>query len=280
MATQKRRFDGRNKLRSLREQRQSVQFALELDGIITQANYSKIERGLATPSREKLVAILDAFKASFNERRDILLSYGYRVPYPLPGVEETEAIRTQCQPVLDSLPIPAYLVDIITRLVSWNRLFEPLAGGGDRLKALVGRALFKAKFVSRLQLQEFMGKLDEVLLESVQEIYVRLVPYQDERWYGAFVEELCEEKGFRHYWDAVAAMGPRNASPVTFATQILHPVQFSLPDLEGATLEFYSNSERLQTDDRFQMLYLVPANAYTLRQVERWRSAELSEIEA
>lgn len=273
MTQQSDRLKGGEKLRSLREKRRLLQFDFDLDGIITQANYSKIERGLSKPSKEKLEAILDAMQASFNERRDILESYGYRVPYPLPELSETGAICAECQPILDALPIPAYLVDIITRLVTWNALFEQLAGGRDALMPLVGQPLFKAQFASHLRLREFMEGMDEVLLESVRMIYERLAPYQDERWYSEFLAELCEQPEFQHYWEAAAALGPQESSPVAFAARILHPVQFALPDGDGAKVQFYSNPELLQNDSRFQMIYLIPENGLSLRQVERWRSA-------
>lgn len=267
------RISGGDKLRSLREKRRLLQFDFDLDGIITQANYSKIERGLSKPSKEKLEAILGVMKASFNERRDILESYGYRAPYLLPEPSETEAICAECQPILDALPIPAYLVDIITRLVTWNALFEQLAGGKDALMPLVGQPLFKAQFASHLRLREFMDGMDEVLTESVRMIYERLAPYEDERWYSEFLAELCQQSEFRHYWEAALTLGPRKPSPVAFAARIMYPVQFALPDADGAKLQFYSNPELLQNDSRFQMIYLIPENALSLRQVERWRSA-------
>lgn len=272
MAQQTDRLNGGGKLRSLREKRQLLQFDLDLDGIITQANYSKIERGLAKPSKEKLEAILDVMQASFNERRDILQSYGYRSPYPLPEPHETEAIGAECQPILDALPTPAYLVDILTRLVTWNALFAQLAGGSDSLERLIGQPLFKMQFASHLRLREFMDGMDEVLLASVRMVHERLAPYQDERWYHDFLAELCEEPEFLHYWEAAIALGPRKPLPVAFAARILHPVQFALPNEGKTKLQFYSNPEPLENDARYQMIYLIPADLLTMRQVDRWHS--------
>jgi transcriptional regulator with XRE-family HTH domain len=260
-------------LRQARERHGLTLLDLQLDEVMTMANLSKIERGLVTPSNEKLEAILDALGVSFNERQDILKSFGYLPPYPLPDHAETEAIRQRCQPVLDELPLPAYLVDIITRLVTWNNLFAKLAGSASgALAQLRGKPLFKAQFASRLRLGQFMENMDEVLLEDVYSIRVRLAPYHGERWYQDFIAELCEEPDFQHYWDASALLEPREPAPVAFATRILHPVRFQLPDTEGAVLTFYSNPEYVEDDARFQMIYLIAENAYTMRQVERWRS--------
>lgn len=264
---------GGGKLHRLRETRGVSQFDFESESVISQANYSKIERGLSTPSKEKLEAILDLLGASFNDRQDILKSFGYLPPYPLPEPHETDAIRQRCQPILDELPLPAYLVDIITRLVTWNNLFAKLAGSArDALTQLQGKPLFKAQFASRLRLRSFMEHVDDVLLEDVYSIRARLAPYREERWYQDFIAELCEEPEFQHYWDASALLEPREPAPVAFATRILHPVRFQLPGVDSAVLQFYSNPEYVEDDHRFQMIYLTAEDAFTLRQVERWRS--------
>ncbi|MEZ4711627.1 MAG: helix-turn-helix domain-containing protein [Caldilineaceae bacterium] len=262
-------------LRRLRERQGLSQDSLvgpDGDLILTQANYSRVERGLSTPTRDKLDTILDLFKAGYNERREILIAFGYPPPKPLPTQAEMDAIRERCQPTLDALPVPAYITDLITRLVATNTIFEKLIGAGDLLHQLQGQPLFKAQFASHLRLREAMGELDEVLLESVRNIYERLEPYQGEQWYHAFLEELCHEPEFERYWNRVATLGPREPSSLAFATRILHPVQFPHPDAQGVKLRFYSNPEPFQGDQRLQMIYLIPENAQTQRQVERWQN--------
>jgi transcriptional regulator with XRE-family HTH domain len=263
---------GGSKLRLLRESRKLSQFELELIGSITQANYSKIERGVSSPSKEKLEDILVALKASFNETQDILKSFGFSIPYPLPSDEEMESVRMRCQPILDRLPLPAYTVDLITRLVAWNGIFTRLAGeNADMVAQLKGVPLFKAQFSSRVRLQSFMDDIDGVLLDDVRMIRSRLEPYQDEQWYSDFLEELREEPVFQQYWDRAESLGSPAPEPFTFATRILHPVRFKLPQASDIALTFYSNPEPLQDDSRFQMIYLVPADLFTQRQVDRWR---------
>ncbi len=260
---------GGSKLKRLRESKKLSQ--LELDLIIAQSNYSRIERGLSKPSKEKLDAILDAFDASFNDRQDILKSFGYLPPYPLPDHKETEAIRQRCQPILDELPIPAYLTDLVTRLVAWNPLFAKLTGGmRDTLTQLKGEPLFKAQFASRLGLRQLMEGVEEILRIDVYGIYDRLAPHSHEKWYQDFIEELCEDPNFQHYWDEVVALGPLDPAPVSFANHILHPRRFYLSNEGSAVLTFYANYEVLQNDSRFQMIYLVPADPMTIRQLERW----------
>ncbi len=266
---------GGNQLRVLREKRNLSQQALELEEVITQRNYSFIERGISAPSKDKLEDILTVLRASFNESQEIFKSFGFSTPYPLPSEKETEAVQKHCQPILDALPLPAYLVDIITKLVAWNPWFAKLATqGNDTLMQLKGIPLFKAQFSSRVRLQRFMGELDEVLLADVRMIRERLAPYQNEYWYHAFLEDLHKEPDFQHYWDKATSLRSPDLAPVAFATRILHPVRFKLPDADTMVLTFYSNPEPLQDDSRFQMIYLVPADSFTLRQVERWQNED------
>ena len=260
-------------LRGLRQRRGLNQADLELDGIITQANYSRIERGLAMPSTEKLDAIFDVLRPTFNERQSILTALGIVPPVLLPTEAKMKTIAARCQPILDELPIPAYIVDIVTRLVGWNDLFVALLGEeGELAEELRGWSLFKAKFAARYELQSFMDEMELHLLEDARGFRERLAPYRKEEWYDGFIEELCSEPGFKDYWDASATLAPPDANPLTFADRILHPVEFPLPGSDDIELAFYSNPEDLQDDSRFQMIYLIPVDQFSMRQVERWRS--------
>lgn len=259
-------------LRHLRQRRGLRQAELELDGIITQANYSKIERGVSTPTRDKLDAILDVLHATYNERQEILTAAGYAPPTPLPTEAEIDAIRERCQPTLDALPVPAYITDLITRLVATNNLFEQLIGKGDLLQRLQGQSLMKEQFKGVLHLPNVLATKEPFLLETARMIRYRLAPYQSETWYADFIETLCtEEPAFRHYWDASEGLEPPEPPLFDFADRIFHPVSYAMPGADGVRLQFYSNPEEVKDDRRFWLICLVPSDAFSLRQIERWR---------
>lgn len=262
-------------LRRLREHRGLAQDSLVgPDGVLVlnQANYSRVERGLATPTRDKLDAILNLFQASYNERQEILTAFGYPPPKPLPTQAEMDAVRERCQPTLDALPVPAFISDIITRLAATNCLFEQLIGEGDLLRRLQGQPLFKAQFEGMLRLPSFTESMESYLLETARMIRYRLAPYQSEAWYADFVEELCtEEPAFRHYWDASEGLEPPEPPLFDFANRIFHPVSYAMPGSDGVRLQFYSNPEELKDDNRFWLICLVPSDSFSLRQIERWR---------
>jgi transcriptional regulator with XRE-family HTH domain len=263
---------GGRKLRMIRERQGLNQFALELDGVITQANYSNIERGRAIPSRSKLEAILEALQANFNERRETLSAFGYLPPYPLPEAHEIEAARQRCRPVLDTVPMPAYLMDFVTRLFAWNDCFARLLGVHEQsgvLAELQDIPLFKAQFDSRVRLGKYLEEIETYLLAEAQSIRDRLAPYQEERWYAGFVAQLCREPEFQRYWQATQNTLPKEEMVTEFAARALQPVRFTVPGFD-TQMHFYANLDALVGDDRFRMVYLIPADAFTLRQVERW----------
>lgn len=263
---------GGRQLKVIRERRGVNQFDLELSEVITQANYSKIERGLSIPTRPKLEAILDALKANFNERQEVLKSFGYLPSYPLPELDEIEAACQRCQPVLDTVPMPAYLMDFVTRLFAWNASFAKLLGVYEQsgvLNQLCHMPLFKAQFDSRVRLAKFIANID--LHIEAQSIRDRLSAYRDERWYENFITTLCQEPEFHKYWQKTKDTIQRDEPVTEFAARILQPVKFDVPGLETQLqVHFYANHDPLIGDDRFRIVYLVPADAFTIRQVDRW----------
>lgn len=265
---------GGKKLRIIRERQGMTQFDLALDETITQANYSKIERGLAMPSRPKLEAILDALQASFNERQEIFTAFGYLRPYPLPEAHEIEAACQRCQPVLDDTPIPAYLMDFVTRLLAWNPCFAKLQGVHETNNSILDELrhvpLFKSRFdSSRLRMSKHVKNIEKQLLAEMRGIRHLLAPYQEERWYDGFIAKLCEEPEFSKYWLATQNTRLRKEVMAEFTPRLLEPVSFKIPGFD-MRLHFYTNREALVGDDRFRIVYLIPSDAFTIRAVERW----------
>ncbi len=263
---------GGQTLRRLRERRKLTQDELGLDGVIAQANYSKIERGLSMPSRGKLVAILDALQPTFKERQEILSLFGYISSQPLPTCEELETACQVSRPLLDEIPAPAYIVDILTRLVAWNHYCAMLIGGDQGiLEQLEGEPLIRAQIESRIRLKGVMEGVEEQLLDDALTIRERLAPYEDEEWCAEFIQELCSIPDFAYAWEKAQTLPPLESAPIEFAARLINPVTFHLVD-GNTILAFYSNPETYRDDSRFEVVGLLPADSFTMRQLERWRS--------
>jgi len=263
---------GAERIKALRLEKGLTQFDMELSGILTQANYSKIENGKSHPTRDKLDAILDILDAHFNDRQQITKYFGYLPPYELPKYGEIEAACMHCQPVLNSVPMPAYLMDFATQFLAWNDCFAKLLGiheDSDVLAELQNMPLFKAQFDSHVRMADYMENMEEFLLIEMLNIRQRLAPYQGERWYDGFVAKLCEDNSFSHYWQKTEGVESSDDIVTEFAERILQPVRFNLPGFD-TQVHFYANVDPLHGDDRFSIVYLISADAFTLRQVERW----------
>lgn len=267
-------LSGGKMLRMIRERHKVSQLEFDFSGVMTQANYSKIELDKAIPSRPKLEAILDLLNATFNERRDLMRAFGYLPPCPIPDEEEIEAICARCQPILDTTDMPAYLMDFLTRLLAWNDSFTRLLGDlepGDVLDSLRDQPLFKMQFDSRVRMADLMEDLEpSYLLAEMQAIRERLAPYRGERWYDGFIAGLCTDRDFNRYWHKAAETDLPEEQEAETSDQMVQPVGFTLPGSD-TELHFHANLDAVMEDERFQLVYLIPADAFTLRQVERWR---------
>lgn len=269
-------LSGGRKLRMIRERQKLNQFEFDLSGVVTQANLSRIETGRMFPSRDKLEAILDLLQASFNERQEVMKAFGYLPPYPIPDEEEIQAACARCQPILDQVEMPAYLMDFLTRLLAWNDCFIRLLGDlapDDVLNSLHYEPLFKSQFKSRVRMAAYMDDLEPYLLAEMQAIRERLAPYRGERWYDGFIAGLCTDRDFDHYWHKAADTDLKEEQGTDISDQVVQPVNFTLPGSD-TELHFHANLDAVIGDDRFQLVYLIPADAFTLRQVERWVDEE------
>ena len=264
---------GGAKLRELRKQRGFVQLDLDVEEVIGARNYNRIELGKAMPSREKLNAILEFFAAGFNDRQAVFKAFGYGVlpSCPLPNPQDVTA---QCQPELDAIPAPAYLVDPTLKLLAANGYLTRLLGNRpyvlDRLK---GQSLLKARFQSWLRMKGMLEDedLEHYLLNDVRAIRDRLAPYRSNEWCETFINELCAEPVFDHYWNIVKTLPPIEPEPGAFTARVLHPLLFVLPGSD-AHLNFRSNPEKWHGDRRLELVTLEATDSFTMRYMERWRS--------
>jgi transcriptional regulator with XRE-family HTH domain len=123
-----------SRLRALRAARRLSQLELSMRAGVSQRHLSWIETGRARPSREMLLALLDALEAPLPERNDSLLAAGYAPAFAARPLEAPEMapVRDAVRHLLDAHdPAPALVLDAGWNVVQVNR-------GMRRLAALLG----------------------------------------------------------------------------------------------------------------------------------------------
>lgn len=123
-----------SRLRALRTARRLSQLELSMRTGVSQRHLSWIETGRARPSREMLLALLDALEAPLPERNDSLLAAGYAPAFAQRPLESPEMapVREAVRHLLDAHdPAPALVLDAAWNVVQVNR-------GLRRLAALLG----------------------------------------------------------------------------------------------------------------------------------------------
>jgi len=122
------------RLRALRAARRLSQMELSMRAGVSQRHLSWIETGRARPSREMLLALLDALDAPLPERNDSLLAAGYAPAFAQRSLAAPEMapVREAVCHLLDAHdPSPAMVLDAAWNVVQGNR-------GVRRLVALLG----------------------------------------------------------------------------------------------------------------------------------------------
>ena len=193
MQQQRGSIEGGRLLRRLRERKRWSQFDLAVQTeAITQGNYSNIESGKTQPSSEKLEDILAVLDATTQEREEVLKYFGYLPATPLPTAEEIDAVIANSQAIWGTATVPVFLVDIVTRLIHWNRLYARLLGdeGDEILETMRGRPLMQMAFESKQGLGGIVDDLDAVLLDEANTMHRRLQPFQQEDWVADFIEDI------------------------------------------------------------------------------------------
>jgi len=241
------------------------QVALE-SGMIATRTISNLETGKsAFPKRETLENLLECYDPTFNEVQQVLKAFGYLPEYPLPSGEDVDAMVEQVQPVLDVAPVPAYLVDFMTRIHAWNRKFVAVTGlVGDELYSLLGRTIWEMAYE---EAEADPENLNLDLLEEAHQMRLKLAIYIEEPWFKRFLKDVGEP--FLTYWHAAEALVLDEIQPMTlFEPEVLTPSIFILQDLPHG-LNFYPNEQPIPTDERFRICYLMPADTPTMVWLER-----------
>lgn len=265
---------GGARLRALREQAGRAQLWVEAEADLGTGYLQRVESGrVAQPSRVTVERILAALDARYSERREILELFGYVVATPLPMDEEISWARASCQHELHDVPFPAYVLDCLPRLLTWNRHVPRLLGYGPdepagqrTLERLVGQPLLAAWLDPAAPFGRLVAE-PEVFLP----LLIRVLRYEYQRlpdapWIAGALADLSQRlPRFREAWEQTA----QSSDPIS-ASRVLAPVKLNV---DGAgLLQFRLVAEPFVRDSRFRLIYFVPADPKTMRQCAAWAS--------
>lgn len=263
---------GGARLRALRQAAGRTQLWVEIEAEIGSGYLQRIESGkIAQPERATLERILTALQARYSEQREILEAFGYAAPTLPPSTEDLVWARASCRQELDAVPFPAYALDCLPRLLSWNRAVPRLFGldpADPTLGGLAGRSLLEAWFEPASPLAPLVAEPDLFLPAMIRAFRHEMRPFHDEAWYAALLARLLALPRFRHYWQVVERE-PVPAGPA----RALVPVRLHAPSGNGRELlQFHLASEPFTRDARFRLVYYFPADPATMRRCAEWAS--------
>jgi hypothetical protein len=244
---------------------------VELEAELGSGYLQRLESGrVAQPVRPTLERILMALGARYSERRDVLELFGYTVATDPPTEADIAWAREVSSYELQSAQFPAYMLDCTVRLHAWNRFVPKLIGvdaDAPALDGLTSRTLLALWFDPGGLLAPLVAEPDVFLPSMIRAFRYELELIGDELWAARLVDELMDIPVFRHYWEQVE----REHLPAT-AARSLSPVRLRVPD-EGV-LAFRLSVEHFTRDQRFRVVYFLPADPETMQACARWASAE------
>jgi hypothetical protein len=111
---------------------------------------TKLKReALRMPTVETIETILAGLHASYADRRDVLLAFGYGLPLALPTQREIDEMLSLTVNELKDATYPMMLIDLGHRLLAWNRYAPRLIGkhpNASTLEAYYGVTTFDLVF--------------------------------------------------------------------------------------------------------------------------------------
>lgn len=264
-----RRTYGGKLLKELREQRGWTQLEVQLKKVIAQKTLSKIETGRTLiPDRDTLRTLLDFYNATFNEAHEIMKAFGYLPDTSfLPTEADIAGVLEHVRPILNTAPVPVYVIDFIARLYGYSDLFLSLSGlEHEEMRAMEGIPIWQSWLESGTPSD---GVLDADVLVEFRAMQQSMMIYVGEPWFDAFIEERGEP--FLTYWRAAENSQEVDVSSLEFS--LFRQFRFYAPGT-SQPLHFYINEEMVEHDQRFRQVLMMPADAITWQWVETHRQAE------
>lgn len=249
---------GGRKLRALRDFRGKTQLDVEFEASLGMGYLQRVESGrVQQPERETLERILDALGARFTARREVLEAFGYGVDAPIPTAEEVAWAISICQPALDRILFPGYLLDCANRLLYWNALVPNLFDAAS----LAHGEMHKMVFDVRYSMRQRIVNADEFLPAQIRVLRYEMQRFHDEPWWDALIAELMQIEEFHRRWESV------REEPVHIAARPLTPLEL---EVKNKILRFRLVSEPFAQDHRFRMIFFLPTDALTSEECIEW----------
>lgn len=276
------KHSGGYQLKQMREREGWLQRKLAYELDIAESMISRFETGARVPNRELLEKILGKLQATPFERKNVLNAYGYRVITELPTDEELKSACDNVRVYLDSLDIPAYLMDCTTRVIAWNHYisrafglpkpeqgalstFDPRPAG--LLRAISSVPLIKSFY--SYNIKDMVGNWDDLFFNGILgSVRSTLWEYKDTDWCKNLIDEVkAISPEFKTKWEKIEEDNTISEWPVV--GRPVSPFIVSISHLEFP-LTFKAAAETLIKDDRFRIIYWHPANIETMQKINEW----------
>jgi transcriptional regulator with XRE-family HTH domain len=250
------------RLRALRESCGKTQLDIELDANLGIGYLQRLELGkVQHPERETLERILSTLDVSFVQRREVLELFGYTAAMSMPSEMETNWAIDVFQFEVGQHTIPAYLLDCSQRLLAWNSLVPKLFGEINREP--------KRDLITRLIFDPVAGIASSVLnAEPFFSTQMRIFQYEMQRsgqasWYNTLINEMRQYKVFDDYWVKESRVGQSQIA--------MRPLAHLQLDTIHGSANFRLICEPFAQDNRFRVIYYMPADSDTIRQCVGWQ---------
>jgi transcriptional regulator with XRE-family HTH domain len=256
------------RLQALRKHAGMTQLVVEADAGLGSGYMQRIESGkVQQPERATLERILEALGAHYSERREILALFGYLIATRLPTEAEILWARHVCRDDLHTVPFPAYLLDCGHRLLAWNRympmLFPVIADETAFRQTELG-SIFRLWFDRRYGVTNRVQNAETFFARIMRALRHEMYLFGSEPWYQALIDQLIHDLPlFQIYWER-----SNLASETASAARALVPLLLATPG--SGLLQFRVSAEPFTRDARFRMVYLLPADPFTMRQCTEW----------
>jgi transcriptional regulator with XRE-family HTH domain len=246
-----------NRLRALREYYGKTQLELELEASLGIGYLQRLELGkVQRPESETLERILAALNARYTERRDIMELFGYVVDAPLPSRQEIDWAIAACKAELDSAMFPAYLLDCAARLLYWNELVPKV------FSITEPNSMLRMVFDARHELSARICNPEIFFPAQIRALRYELQPFHGEAWASELLDSMLKAQTFERYWQN------EKTSAIHIPARPLSPLEIAV---DGAgLLSFRLISERFVQDQRFRVIFYIPADPKTIETCLKW----------
>ncbi len=209
---------------------------------------SRIERGHQIPERATLRRICEALGLSWDERVELMTAAGYAPDLLMPGEAELSRIVEEAAAIVDGLPYPAVVCDILGRAWYYNPLVLRLYSGAAGMSDSEFRRVCRGRSAPEVYFDPVNGpRLRAVVSEATLRAFCARMRAMAAQWqhspeWQEQVDRLLRIPALAAMWDDAPS-----AEEMPFSDR--HVVELNHPDF--GVLRFETWATRLATDSRF-----------------------------